>query len=153
MSGVAGPPDHGPAVHNPRSSGPGRLIIALYAVFVVGSLSRAGFQIATRFHEAPLAYALSALAGLVYVVAAVSLALPGRRAWWVSLLAISTELVGVVAVGLWSLLDPGAFPDATVWSGFGSGYLYIPLVLPVVGLWWLWSTRPSVTSRARPPAR
>ncbi len=129
-------------MHNPRASGPGRLIIALYAVFVIGSLSRAGFQIATRFQEAPLAYTLSAIAGVVYVVAAVSLSLPGRRAWWVSVAAISTELLGVLAVGLWSVLDPEAFPDATVWSGFGRGYLYIPLVLPVIGLWWLWSTRP-----------
>jgi len=24
-----------------------------------------------------------------------------------------------------------------VWSNFGSGYLFIPLVLPIVGLWWL----------------
>lgn len=134
---------------NPRASGPGRLIIALYAVFVVGSLSRAGFQIATRFEEAPLAYSLSAFAGIVYVVAAVSLAVPGRRAWWVSLVAISTELVGVLAVGLWSVLDPAAFPDATVWSGFGSGYLYIPLVLPLGGLWWLWSTRPGQPATTR----
>ena len=139
---------------NPRTSGPGRLIIALDAVFVVGSLSRAAFQIATRFDEAPLAYTLSALAGLIYVLAAVSLAIPGRRAWWVSLVAISTELLGVLAVGLWSTLDPAAFPDATVWSGFGRGYLYIPLVLPIAGLWWLWSTRPErLRSRARPPAR
>lgn len=142
--------------HNPRASGPGRLIIALYAVFVVGALSRAAFQIATKFDEAPLAYSLSAVAGVIYVVAAVSLAVRGDRAWWVSLVAISTELGGVLAVGLWSVLDPSAFPDATVWSGFGRGYLYIPLVLPLVGLWWLWSTRPStrgVTSRGRRPAR
>lgn len=143
MSEQPGQPARAVGGHNPRSSGPGRLIIALYAVFVVGSLSRAGFQIATRFHEAPLAYSLSALAGVIYVVAAVSLAIRGPRAWWVSLVAISTELVGVLAVGLWSVLDPSAFPDATVWSGFGRGYLYIPLVLPVVGLWWLWRTRPS----------
>ena len=135
---------------NPRTSGPGRLIIALYAVFVVGSLSRATVQIATRFEQAPLAYTLSAVAGVIYVVAAVSLALRGPRAWWVSLVAISTELVGVLVVGLWSVLDPAAFPDATVWSGFGRGYLYIPLVLPVLGLWWLWSTRPfSSTTRRR----
>lgn len=127
---------------NPRASGPGRLIIALYAVFVIGSLSRAAVQITTRWEEAPLAYGLSAFAGLVYVVAAISLALRGERAWWVSLVAISTELVGVVGVGLWSVLDPAAFPDATVWSTFGRGYLFIPLVLPVLGLWWLWSTRP-----------
>nr|WP_281497290.1 hypothetical protein [Ornithinimicrobium sp. F0845] len=118
------------------------MIIALYAVFVVGSLSRAAVQIASRFDEAPLAYTLSAVAGVVYVVAAVSLSIRGPRAWWVSLVAISTELLGVLTVGLWSVLDPAAFPDATVWSGFGRGYLYIPLVLPVLGLWWLWRTRP-----------
>lgn len=138
---------------NPRASGPGRLIIALYAVFVIGSLSRAAVQIATRWEEAPLAYGLSAFAGVVYVVAAVSLAVRGERAWWVSLVAISTELVGVVAVGLWSVLDPAAFPDATVWSTFGRGYLFIPLVLPVLGLWWLWSTRPGLSSRGSRPAR
>lgn len=137
-----GPADRAGAGHNPRASGPGRLIIALYAVFVIGSLSRAAFQIATRFDEAPLAYTLSAVAGVIYVVAAVSLALRGERAWWVSLVAISTELLGVLTVGLWSVLAPSAFPDETVWSGFGSGYLYIPLVLPLVGLWWLWTTRP-----------
>src|SRR5690606_6277206 len=110
---------------NPRTSGPGRLIIALYTVFVVGSLSRAGFQSATRWEDAPLAYSLSAFAGLVCVVAAVSLAIRGRRAWWVSLVAISTEMVGVLAVGLWSVLDPGAFPDATVWSGFEIGRAHV----------------------------
>ena len=31
----------------------------------------------------------------------------------------------------------GAFPDKTVWSHFGSGYGFVPLVLPVLGLLWL----------------
>ncbi len=126
----------------PRRSGPGRLIIAVYAVFVVGAVSRAAFQIATKWEQAPVAYALSALAGAVYVLATAALAVPGRRAWWVALAAISTELLGVLAVGTWSLLDPATFPDDTVWSGYGRGYLYIPLVLPLAGLWWLWRTRP-----------
>lgn len=133
----------------PRTSGPGRLIVFVYAVFVVGSVSRAAFQIATRWEQAPLAYTLSALAGLVYIVATVSLAVPGRRAWWVSVGAIGFELVGVLAVGTWSVLDPASFPDATVWSGYGRGYLYIPLVLPLVGLWWLWRTRPAPATAAR----
>ena len=143
-----------------RRSGPGRVIIALYVVFVIGSLSRAGVQITTRWQEAPVAYGLSAFAGLVYALATISLMVPGRRAWWVSLVAIGTEMLGVLAIGAWSLLDPGTFPDETVWSGFGRGYLYIPLVLPVAGLWWLWQTRPwraadpaEISSRARPPGR
>jgi hypothetical protein len=49
----------------------------------------------------------------------------------------------VLAVGTWSLADRATFPDATVWSGYGSGYGFVPLVLPVLGLLWLrrWSKR------------
>ena len=27
---------------------------------------------------------------------------------------------------------------ASVWSDYGNGYGFVPLVLPFVGLWWLW---------------
>ena len=43
----------------------------------------------------------------------------------------------MLAVGTWSLADPATFPDATVWSSYGSGYGFVPLVLPVFGLLWL----------------
>ena len=49
-------------------------------------------------------------------------------------MAISIELVGVITVGAASELASNAFPDATVWTGFGSGYGFVPLVLPFVGL-------------------
>ncbi|MFX0538242.1 hypothetical protein ACQBAT_11130 [Ornithinimicrobium sp. Y1847] len=124
-----------------RRHGPGRVILALYLIFVIGTVSRSAAQISTRWHEAPLAYGLSAFAAAVYVLAFVSLSLRGRNAWWVSLVALSIELVGVLVVGAWSYLTPEMFPDATVWSHFGQGYLFIPLVLPVVGLWWLLSDR------------
>lgn len=124
-----------------RRHGPGRVILALYLVFVIGTVSRSAAQISTRWDQAPLAYGLSAFAAAVYVVALVSLSLRGRAAWWVSLVALGVELTGVVLVGAWSYLAPERFPDATVWSHFGRGYLYIPLVLPVVGLWWLLSER------------
>ena len=52
-------------------------------------------------------------------------------------------LVGVLVVGTISLLVPEDFPRATVWSGYGYGYLFIPLVLPLVGLLWLRRTRPA----------
>lgn len=131
-----------PAVHGgDRRHGPGRVILALYLIFVIGTVSRSAAQISTRWDQAPLAYGLSALAAAVYVVALVSLSLSGRRAWWVSTVALSVELLGVLVVGAWSYLTPQMFPDATVWSHFGQGYLFIPLVLPVVGLWWLLSDR------------
>jgi hypothetical protein len=59
----------------------------------------------------------------------------------VATVAISIELVGVVTVGTVSELASGAFPHATVWTGFGSGYGFVPLILPFVGLWWLRHTR------------
>lgn len=124
-----------------RRHGPGRVILALYLVFVIGTVSRSAAQILTRFEQAPLAYSLSAVAAAVYVVALVSLSLPGRTAWWVSVVALSIELAGVLVVGTWSLLAPEMFPDSTVWSGYGIGYLLVPLVLPAAGLWWLLSAR------------
>ncbi|NYH43125.1 cytochrome bd-type quinol oxidase subunit 2 [Micromonospora jinlongensis] len=123
------------------NTGPGRLLIAVYLLFAIAATSRAGLQIATKFDEAPVAYLLSALAALIYIVAAVGLARSGHTGRRVALACCSVELVGVVAVGILSLVDRDLFPDETVWSQFGSGYGYIPLVLPVLGLIWLWRTR------------
>ncbi|MEG3635165.1 hypothetical protein [Micromonospora palythoicola] len=126
----------------PRTNaGPGRLLIAVYLLFAIAASSRAALQITTRFDEAPLAYLLSALAAMVYVVAAVGLARAGHAGRRIALACCALELVGVVGVGAVSLARPDLFPDETVWSGFGSGYGYIPLVLPVLGLAWLRHTR------------
>lgn len=115
-------------------SGPGRLLIAVYAIFALSATARSGVQIATRFGEAPLAYLLSAAAALIYIAATVGLV----RGWTlVVLVACTIELVGVLTVGTLSVLDSAAFPDATVWSEFGRGYGFVPLVLPVLGLLWI----------------
>lgn len=124
------------------SSGPGRVLIAVYGVFALAATARAGVQLATKFHEAPLAYLLSALAGVVYVVATITLTRGTRTSRRLAWVAILVELVGVVTVGTLSLVDAAAFPQATVWSGYGVGYGFIPLVLPFLGLTWLWRTRP-----------
>jgi cytochrome bd-type quinol oxidase subunit 2 len=116
------------------ATGPGRVLVAVYAVFALAASARAGVQLARDWHEAPLAYALSAVAAVVYVVATVALGRGHRR---VAVAAVGTELVGVLVVGILSIVDPQAFPEATVWSGFGSGYGYVPLVLPLLGLAWL----------------
>ena len=124
-----------PAGERPATAGgPGRVLVAVYGVFALAAGSRAAVQLSTRFTEAPIAYLLSALAAAVYVVATVALARGGRRT---ALVAITIELVGVLVVGTLSLLDRAAFPDETVWSAYGRGYLFIPLVLPVAGLLWL----------------
>jgi hypothetical protein len=99
-------------------------------------------QLLTRFDEAPIAYALSAFAGIVYIVATVALIARGRAWYVVAWVTISIELAGVLIVGTLSVIDPELFPAATVWSFFGSGYLFIPLVLPILGMVWLSRTRP-----------
>jgi hypothetical protein len=114
--------------------GPGRVLIAVYGIFAIAATSRSAVQLATRFDRAPVAYVLSAFAAGVYVLAAVALAVDSRR---IALTACTAELVGVLAVGAASHVAPNAFPDATVWSSFGMGYGFVPLVLPVLGLWWL----------------
>jgi hypothetical protein len=123
-------------------TGLGRVLLFVYGLFALSASGRASVQIATKFSEAPVAYLLSALAALVYIAATFGLATGGRRGRRIALTSCSIELVGVLVVGTLSLSDKAAFPDATVWSDYGSGYGYVPLVLPVIGLWWLWHNRP-----------
>jgi hypothetical protein len=115
-------------------TGPARVLVALYGVFALAAGARAAVQLSTRFSEAPLAYLLSAFAAVVYVVATIGLVRGGRGGRRLALTAITVELVGVLVVGTLSLLDRAAFPDETVWSGYGRGYFFVPLVLPVLGL-------------------
>ncbi len=119
----------------------GRVLVVVYGVFALAATARSFSQIVTRFDEAPVAYVLSAIAAVIYIVATVALARGDRTSTRVATVAIAIELAGVLIVGTASLLVPDAFPDASVWSGFGAGYLFIPLVLPLVGLWWLWRSR------------
>ncbi|CAL9288029.1 hypothetical protein [Streptomyces sp. SudanB91_2054] len=118
-------------------SGPGILLVWLYGVMVVGAVSRSAYQIATEFDRAPLAYTLSALAGVVYGFITYTLVRGGETARKAALVCCAAELVGVLAVGTWTLAEPSAFPDATVWSDFGMGYLFIPVLLPLSALYWL----------------
>ena len=129
-----------------RNQGLGRILVMVYAVFALSAFARSLFQILTDFSTAPLAYLLSAFAAAVYILATFSLARSGRTAWHVSLVAVLIELVGVVGIGLWTVLDPQLFPEETVWGHFGADYGYVPLVLPVVGLAWLLTHRPDRTA-------
>ncbi len=118
-------------------SGPGILLVWLYGVMVVGAVSRSAYQIATEFDRAPLAYSLSAVAGVVYGFITYTLVRGGETARKAAVVCCAAELVGVLTVGTWTLADPSAFPDATVWSDYGMGYLFIPVLLPVSALYWL----------------
>jgi hypothetical protein len=124
-----------------KSLGIGRLLIVVYAVFALAATARAVFQIATKFEQAPLAYSLSLLSALVYILATISLANTGELWRRVAGISVTFELVGVLSVGALSFFAPALFAHPSVWSGFGSGYGYIPLVLPILGLLWLRKTR------------
>jgi hypothetical protein len=126
-----------PASSPKRTLGVGRLLIVFYAVFAVSSTARASFQILTKFEQAPLAYSLSLLSALVYILATISLAKAGKRWKQVALASVVFELAGVLLVGALSFVAPELFAHPSVWSGFGSGYGYIPLVLPILGLLWI----------------
>lgn len=121
-----------------RLSGLGRVLIAVYLVLALAATFRSIYQILTKFDEAPIAYSLSALAGLVYILATVALIKRGSAAWRrVAWIALSFELVGVLVVGTLSIVMPQWFAHPSVWSFFGQGYVFIPLVLPALGLLWL----------------
>ena len=125
-----------------RSTGVGRVLIAVYAVLALAATGRSFVQIATDFSDAPVAYSLSALAAVVYILATIALIRKGDLWYRIAWITISFELLGVLVVGLLSLFDPILFPAKTVWSVFGAGYGFVPLVLPIIGMIWLYLKRP-----------
>lgn len=121
----------------PTSAGIGRVLIAVYGILALAAVGRSVYQILTKFDEAPVAYALSAVAAAVYVLATIALVARGALWFRVAIVAITFELLGVLIVGSLSVFDASLFPDDTVWSAFGRGYAFVPLVLPILGLLWL----------------
>lgn len=134
-----------------RMTGIGRVLVVVYAIMALAALGRSFVQIVQRFDEAPLAYTLSAIAAVVYVLATLALVFAARPAWYrVAWVAICFELLGVLVIGTLSIVAPDLFQHPTVWSGFGNGYLFVPLVLPFFGLWWLLTHKPGSALAARP---
>ncbi len=123
--------------------GIGRVFILVYGIFALAATARSLVQLIRNPGEAPLAYGLSALAAVVYIVATICLAHNGRRMRRVALAAVLVEATGVIVVGLISYLYPHWFPRATVWSHFGQGYGWVPLILPFLGLAWLYHSNPA----------
>ena len=118
---------------SPTRSGFGRILVFVYGIFALSATARAIVQLARQASEAPMAYSLSLFSGIVYIVATWALATDRRR---IALVTICVELTGVLVVG--TLSHPDDLDRASVWSDYGDGYGFVPLVLPFVGLWWLW---------------
>lgn len=150
MNRPGGGADRGAA----RSTGAGfgRVLVTVYGILAFAALGRSSYEFVVKFAEAPVAYSLSALAAVVYVVATVALALGASPRWRrVAWGAVGVEAVGVLVVGSASLASRDVFGESTVWSLYGQGYGYVPLVLPFVGLWWLWHTRGPAAHGSRIP--
>jgi len=124
-----------------QERGIGNLVVAVYGVFALSATVRASYQLIRRYEEAPLAYWLSLFSALIYVVATIALA---RNKVVLAKYTLIFELVGVIAIGLLSVLVPSLFAHPTVWSFFGMGYGFIPLVLPIFGLWWVSARKSSL---------
>ena len=125
-------------------TGIGRVLVIVYAIMALAATGRSFVQIVQKFDEAPLAYTLSAVSAVVYIVATLALVFAGTRAWYiVAWVAICFELVGVLVVGTLTFVLPELFAHPTVWSWFGFGYVFVPLVLPFFGIWWLATHRPA----------
>jgi hypothetical protein len=142
----------GPPPEPPHTGhGFGRVLVAVYGLLALAATGRSILQIAEYYERAPVSYLLSALAAVIYIVATVGLARGDRASVRVARIALTVELVGVLVVGAVSYAVPSAFPDKTVWSHFGSGYGFVPLLLPIVGLWWIHRTTSRATSEQPPP--
>jgi hypothetical protein len=135
-----------------RAVGVGRVLIAVYAILALAATGRSVFQIIDRFSEAPLAFSLSGLSALVYILATVALIMRGDAWYRVAWATIGFEFVGVIVVGSLSVFAPSMLGlhsvdpfgrESTVWSAYGLGYLLIPLALPVLGMIFLYRHRPS----------
>lgn len=141
-----------------RSRGLKTILVALYAVLTLAALGRSSYQFIRSWPEVPLAYWLSALAAVVYLIATIALFTEGRIGRKVAWASISFELLGVLTVGTISLVAPELLGQdhtqitgegATVWTGFGLGYVLIPLILPILGLIWLFRSERQVKGSDR----
>lgn len=142
------PGDNATGTTKPRRvTGIGRVLIMVYGVLALAATGRSFVQIVSKFDQAPLAYSLSALAAVVYIVATIALVNRGAAWYRVAWITIGFELLGVLVIGTLSLVDPELFPHDTVWSVYGRGYVFIPLVLPILGMWWLARHAPARSGR------
>ena len=136
--------DETPSAKRPKiGEGPGRLLVSLYGLFTVAAGSRSVYQLIAQYHKAPLSYVLSAVSAVVYAVILVLLVRGGESARRVALLCCAAELTGVLVIGTLTIVTPSLFHDQTVWSYYGAGYLFIPVILPVTGIMWLRRAAPT----------
>lgn len=124
--------------HSPgRGAGALTVIVALYTLLALAAAGRASVQLADDPGKAPFAYGLTAVAAVVYLAGAVLIRRPSARARAAARVVCRAEFAGVLVVGTLSLIERDWFPESSVWSLYGAGYGFVPLLLPPAALWWL----------------
>ncbi|HEU5088582.1 MAG TPA: hypothetical protein VFT99_14100 [Roseiflexaceae bacterium] len=112
------------------------VLVLAYGFWAIAALSRALYQYLFRHPAIWMPTHLSAFVGLLYLLIMLAMRRYTPLAWLVSVALLCIELGGVLIVGMLDVVWK-PFPYATVWSGFGAGYLFVPLVLPILGLFWM----------------
>jgi hypothetical protein len=110
-----------------------RLLVIGYSILAVAATGRSLFQIVTKFGDAPFAYTLSFIAAAHYFFAVLAIVKRWRR---FAMVIMVVELVGVLSVGILTVMMPSLFNANSVWSYFGAGYAFLPVILPIIGLFW-----------------
>ncbi|WP_236683574.1 hypothetical protein [Demequina aurantiaca] len=124
-------------------------LVALYAILGLAAAGRSVVQITTKFSEAPLAYSISFLSAVLYTVIAFAI---WRGRYKLALWGTAVELTGVIVVGTLGYVESSWWPDETVWTGFGSAYGWVPLVLPIAALVLLVVRRRTAAAASSDPA-
>lgn len=122
---------------NKQNLGIGRLLIAVYGIFALSATARASYQLLRKFEDAPVAYSLSLVSAITYILVTISLARTSGIWHRAAKPLVFFELAGVLLVGTLSLLAPELFKHPSVWSEYGIGYGFLPLILPILALVWL----------------
>lgn len=119
----------------------GRLVPLLFWIAGVGTVGIAVWQL-VKAPEEPLGPRLATLfAGVVYLGAALGLTHNGRRMRQVAWSCLSISLAGPLLEGLLGLEE--STPVAwSPWADFGARVGFASLILPIIGLVWMWWSNP-----------
>ena len=126
----------------PPSLGLGRIIIAMFwllgaCIFVMAIID--------LFHAqgqpwGPRIVAL--LAGIDYLVAATALTHNGRRMRVVGWVTIALSIAIPIILWVASLGLDELNSARSAWTGLGADFSYLPLVVSIIGLIWMWRSNP-----------
>jgi hypothetical protein len=119
-----------------KTTGTSDTLAFFYGLWAFSALGRAVYQYIWKHPVNFMPTHISTFVGVLYIAIIIGLRRRSPRAWWTTLALLCVELSGVLLVGTIDVVwHPFAY--ASVWSGYGIGYFFMPLVLPFVGLTWL----------------